>query len=169
VKREGDKVSLDKGAIIRMNQLVLRKTDYTRFRDWYQSLDVDEQAVLIGGLCQYAYHSGVDDCIYQIASQDAGLAQDQPFLNMMKQVQSASGLNIGGFVQWLRSASPQDREQAFRLFVHLFGEAERKARRIENPKACNHWWHRNLEDPTIVESISVPEYYKTSPRNDEHS
>jgi hypothetical protein len=168
MKREGDKVSLEKTDIIRMNQLVLRTTDYTRFCDWYQSLDAEEQAVLIGGLCQYAYQAGVDESVYHIASRDAGLAQEQSFLNMMKSVQSASGLNIGGLVDWLRSANPKDRGLAFRLFVHLFGEAERKVRRTENPNECNHWWHRNLEDPRIVESIlKEPEYYKTSPTDDE--
>src|SRR6266481_3548957 len=169
MKRERDKLSLEKADVIRMNQLVLRQTDYKGFYDWYKPLDVDEQSVLIGGLCQYAYQAGVDETVYQIASQDAGLTQDQRFLNMMKKVQSASGLNIGGFVDWLWSASRQNRDQAFIFFVHLFGEAERKVRRTENPKTCNHWWHRNLEDPRIVESIlKDPEYYKTSPTDDEH-
>jgi hypothetical protein len=169
MKREGDKVSLEKGDIIRMNLLVLRQTDCTRFRDWYESLEVGERAVLIGGLCQYAYQAGVDEAVYQIASRDAGLAQDQGFLNIMKNVHSSSGLNIGGLVDWLTTANAKHRDRAFGLFVHLFGEAERKVRRTEDPKECNHWWHRNLEDPAIVESIlNDPEYHKTSPRNDEH-
>jgi hypothetical protein len=167
MRHEGNNVFLDKGDLIRMNQLVRRQTDYGRFWDWYQALIMDEQAALIGELCHFAYQAGVDDTVFQIAAEQAGLTEEQDFLAVMKKVRGSSGLNIGGFVQWLQSASESDRVRAFKFFVHLFGEAERKALRQEDSKDCNHWWHRNLDDPRVVESIlNDREYFKTSPRDD---
>jgi len=168
MRREGDKLFLEKADIIRMNQLILRQTNYRDFLAWYESLDADAQATLIGGLCQYAYQAGVNETVYQVASQDAALDRDERFLSMMKKVRGDSGLNIGGLIEWLRSVNTHDRARAFKLFVYLFGEAERRVRQTEDRKTCNHWWHRNLEDPRIVECIlSDPEYYKTTPNDDE--
>jgi len=168
MKREASGLFLDKADLIRMNQLVRKRTDYGRFLDWYQSLNSDERVSLIGELCHGAYQAGVDESVYRVAAEDAGLAQEADFLRMMMKVKGPSGVNVGGLVGWLRSASEPDRVRAFKLFVHLFGEAERRVLQKEDRKYCNHWWHRNLEDPRVVESIlSDPEYFKTSPHDDE--
>src|SRR2546423_348029 len=110
--------------LIRMNQLVRKQTEYLPFLEWFQSLDAHEQSALIGKLCCCAYQAGVDESVYQVAVQDAGLAEDQKFLNLMRQVQGTSGLNVGGLIEWLRHAPVTDRARAFKLFVYLFGEAE---------------------------------------------
>jgi hypothetical protein len=168
MRHEGKTVFIERADLIRMNQLVRRGTDYRAFSDWYQSLQVAEQAALIGELCHLAYQAGVDDNLYQVAAQAAGLIEDGNFLSLMKKVRGSSGLNVGGLIEWLCSIGESDRTCAFKLFVHLFGEAERRLLQHEDKQTCNHWWHRNLADPRVVESLlNDPHYYKTSPRDDE--
>ena len=96
MKHEGNNSLLEKVDLIRLNRLVRFQTDYSGFRDWYQPLDTDEQAALIGQLCNFAYQAGVDDSAFQTAAQDAGLIQEQEFLALMKRVRGPSGLNVRG-------------------------------------------------------------------------
>jgi hypothetical protein len=110
----------------------------------------------------------VDEVVYAAASKESGLDQSDPSVVLMKRVKGPGGLNFGGLAKWLESAEPEVREMAFRWFVYLFGVAERRFRQTERPESCNHWWHRDLDDPRVVESIlKDPEYYRTSPRDDE--
>ena len=167
MKRERNTVLLEKADLIRMNQLVRRRTEYEPFLKWFQTLEPDEQSALIGQLCHHACQAGVDGSVYQVAARDAGFSEDDDFVDMMKKVQGTSGLNVGGLIDWLRSASVTDRARAFKWFVYLFGEAERQVQQREDRTSCNHWWHRDLDNPKVVESIlNDPEYYKTSPRDD---
>jgi len=131
-------------------------------------LDTDAQVALTGELCHCAYQAGVDESICRQASQAAGLVEDEGFLELLRKVKDSRGLNVGGFVRWLRSGEDSTRTRAFKYFVYLFGEAERRVLRAEDMQTCNHWWHRNLEDKRVVESILAdPGYYKTSPRDDQ--
>jgi hypothetical protein len=168
MRREGNRVQLDKADLIRMNQLVRRQVDYEGFRAWYQGLATDEQAALVAELCHCAYQAGVDESVYERACQTAGFTPDDELVLMMKKVQGRGGLNVGGLTEWLGSAQSNTRVRALKLFVYLFGEAEQKVMASEDRQSCNHWWHRNLEDQRVVQSIlSDPEYYKTSPRDDD--
>ena len=167
MKREGNKVVLEKLDLIRMNQLVRRRTDYGGFLDWFRSLNPDEQSALIGQLCYNAYQAGVDEATYESAARAAGMVEEADFISTMKAVRGSGGLNVHGLTDWLCQAPQADRIRAFRLFVYLFGEADRQLREKEDRMSCNHWWHRNLDDPRVVASIlDDPDYYKTSPRDD---
>jgi hypothetical protein len=167
MKYQNNEVVLEKADLIRLNRLVRSRTDYGGFRDWYGSLNADEQATLTSQLCHFAYQAGVDDAVFEKAAHDAGLSGERGFLALAKKVRGPSGLNLGGFTRWLRSAAVAERERAFRFFVYLFGEAERGVIQKEDRRTCNHWWHRNLDDPRVVQNIlDDPEYYKSSPRND---
>jgi len=46
-----------------------------------------------------------------------------------------------------------DGKDAFLLLLHLLKIADTRRRAQEGGAACNHWWHRDLSDPAIVESI----------------
>lgn len=169
MKRQVDQIFFEKTDVIRMNLLVRQRTDYEAFSRWYTSIDCDEQVELTSRLCEYAYQAGVDDIIHRQASVSSGLMEDSDFLDLLKKVKGLSGLNIGGLANWLRSANAEVRLRAFKYFVYLFGEAERRVLENEDRRSCNHWWHRNLEDPRVVESIlKDDQYYKTSPRDDKN-
>lgn len=168
MKREGNKVFLEKADLIRMNQLVRRRVDFDSFGKWYEALALEEQAALVAGLCHCAYQAGVDESTYERACGAAGLDHGDEIVVMMKKVRGQGGLNIGGLTDWLRSAESNGRFRAFRLFVYLFAEAEYRVIANEDKESCSHWWHRNLEDQRVVQSIlSDPDYYKTSPRDDD--
>ncbi len=168
MKREGDKVFLDKADAIRMNQLVRGRIDFDGFAKWFEVLGADEQAALIGDLCYFAYEAGVNESIYDEACGRAGFDGNGEFVSLMKRVDDGKSLNVGGFVRWLRTVDPKTRFDAFRLFVYLFGIAEGRRFQNEDRARCNHWWHRNLEDKRVVQSIlDDPDYYKTTPRDDE--
>jgi hypothetical protein len=168
MKHQSNQIFLEKMDVIRMNLLIRQGTDYEAFSNWYASLDCDEQAELVSRLCEFAYQAGVDDTIQRQASVSSGLVKNSDFLDLLKNVKGPSGLNIGGLANWLRSANAEVRLRAFKYFVYLFGEAERRIFENEDRRSCNHWWHRNLEDPRVVESIlKDDQYYRTSPRDDE--
>jgi hypothetical protein len=168
MKRQGDRIFFEKADVIRMNLLVRRGTDFEAFSKWYASIDSDEQIELASRLCEYAYQAGVDDTINRKAAVNAGLADDTNFLDLLKKVKGPSSLNIGGLAKWLRSVNAENRLRAFKYFAYLFGEAERHVFENEDRQSCNHWWHRNLENPRVVESIlKDDQYYRTSPRDDE--
>ncbi len=167
MKREANRVQIDKADVIRMNQLVRRRVNYEGFWAWYQELATDEQAALITALCHYAYQAGVNESIHDRACHAGGFAHDDEFVLMMKKIQDRGGLNIGGLTEWLGSVEADTRVRALKFFVYLFGEAEQQAMAKEDRQHCNHWWHRNLEDERVVQNIlNDPEYYKTSPRDD---
>lgn len=167
MKHDGSNVFLEKHDIIRINKLVRKRIDYEAFLEWYQSLTTYEQAVLIGELCQFAYQAGVDDNIYAVTAEQSKLSQNDDFVIMMKKVKSSGGVNYGGLAKWLGASEPSIRQKAFKWFVYLFGVSEQNLRQNEKPEQCNHWWHRNLEDPKVIRHILLdPEYYKTSPRDD---
>jgi hypothetical protein len=167
MKREGLNVCLERADLIRMNQLVRKHIDYDGFMRWYASLEPGEQGALIGELCHCAYQAGVDGSVYEEAFRLSGLDREDPEILMLKQVRGPGGLNIGGLVNWLVGSAPEVRVKAFKWFVFLFGVAEHRLIASENAAFCNHWWHRNLDDPRVVDSLLTdPTFHRTSPRDD---
>ena len=56
----------------------------------------------------------------------------------------------------------------FRFCVFLFGVAEGRVFSRETREHCNHWWHRDLLDERVVESLLAdPTYFRTAMRDDE--
>ena len=170
MKREGTNVWLERADLIRLNQLVRKQIDFEGFMRWYSSLEPNEQAALIGELCHCAYQAGVDESVYEEASRVSGFDRNDPDILVLKRVKTHGGLNVGGLVEWLDSSAPEVRIKAFQWFVFLFGVAERRLIASEDPKFCNHWWHRNLDDSRVVESLLMdPDFHRTSPRDDPKS
>jgi hypothetical protein len=42
---------------------------------------------------------------------------------------------------------------AFVLLLHLLKIADDRRRAAEEAGSCNHWWHRDLGEPTVLENI----------------
>ena len=50
----------------------------------------------------------------------------------------------------LRNADGLD---AFILLLHLLRIADERRKAAETPTSCNHWWHRDLGDPVVLDEI----------------
>lgn len=50
----------------------------------------------------------------------------------------------------LRNADGVD---AFILLLHLLRIADERRKAAETPTSCNHWWHRDLGDPVVLDEI----------------
>jgi hypothetical protein len=168
MRREDDIVLLEKHDFIRMNQLVRERIDLGGFINWYVTLDSDQQAWLIGELCHCAYQAGVDDEVIRRAHEESLIDVNDHLIETLKKVRGPGGLNYGGLAKWLAKSDSTIRQRALKWFAYLFGIAERQRIEQEDRTTCNHWWHRNLSDSRVVEDLmNDPQFYKTSPRDDE--
>ena len=50
----------------------------------------------------------------------------------------------------LRNADGVD---AFILLLYLLRIADKRRKAAETPASCNHWWHRDLGDPIVLDEI----------------
>jgi hypothetical protein len=53
----------------------------------------------------------------------------------------------------LSSLRNADGADAFILLLHLLRIADKRRKLAENPASCNHWWHRDLGDPVVLNEI----------------
>ena len=53
-------------------------------------------------------------------------------------------------ISTLRNADGVD---AFILLLHLLRIADERRKAAETPANCNHWWHRDLGDPIVLDEI----------------
>jgi hypothetical protein len=167
MKRENNTTFMEKSDMLRMNQLVRGIIDFNAFVNWYTVLTVEEQSTLIGALCHCAYQAGVTDAIYTEVSEKSGLSEDDEMIVMFKKVRNRDGVNVGGFVKWVSGVTPAVRLKALKWFIYLFGVAEQRLLESEDLEKCNHWWHRDIKNPVVAESIlNDPEFYRTAPRDD---
>jgi hypothetical protein len=159
--------------LIRVNQLVRSHIDFDAFRQWYDSLSsVAEQSALVGTLIEFALQAGYDDQMHQEAASAAQIDIDHPMARMTvshdEMVEQAAQQGYQDGYTWLTALDDTDRFTLFRLFVYLFGKAERRRYQSETLERCNHWWHRDLLDERVVQAVlSDPEYYRTSRRDDD--
>lgn len=153
-----------------MNQLVRGRVDFQGFLDWFNTLAADEQAALAYYLFAYANQAGLtsEDC--EAALKASSLAHDEP---VAKQAQSfwtdkpAGCPDQEGLRRWLSGLASGDRLLAFKFLAFLFGEAEGRVYRAETKASCNHWWHRDLLDERVVQSLLAdPRYAYTSMKDD---
>src|SRR5690242_11916206 len=140
---------------IRMNQLIRAGIDLEGFDEWYKSLLADDQFLLINTLFHFAYQAGADITTWHQATSIGGFANHE---TLVENIKSFHITEIGfpdwiGFEEWLQGLSNQHKDATFRMAVFLFGVAEGAVFRIETVASCNHWWHRDLLDPRVVDAI----------------
>jgi hypothetical protein len=154
--------------VIKINQLVRGRIDLESFNEWYAQLPPHEQRDLISFLHEFAYQAGVNDKTWAEALSFAGLGSDTDVVRDIKSFHLPGLQLTTDFRRWLAERSDDDRYTTFVILVYLFGVAEGTVFRNETLDSCNHWWHRDLLNPLIVEAIlSDPQYYWTSMKDDE--
>jgi len=153
---------------IRANRLIRGRIDFDAFAAWYHSLSLPQQCVLGAELFGCAHQAGVDDSTYDEVFRLTGLSPNDDSVLRACACGSMGCLNIGGLQTLLAELSGSARLTVFRLCVFLFGVAEGRVFSRETREHCNHWWHRDLLDERVVESLLAdPTFYKTSMRDDD--
>lgn len=163
-------VSLELIDLIRINQLVRNYIDFDKFEKWYNSLSVLEQSALTTTLCDFSYQAEFDEATYNEALKEAGIDSDNSLVKYAVSFYNKRRryLDIHSFYKWLIQLQDVERFVVFRNFVYLFGKAEGIVYRHETKEGCNHWWHRNLLDEKVVQSLlDNPKYYSTSLKDDD--
>lgn len=151
---------------ILINQLVRKGIEIKQFFIWYYDLNVEKQTALISSLFEYAYQSGFDDFIVNVALEQSNLQKYDNFIQRILKL----GFDIDAIEDWCLNLDLNEREIVFKFSVFLFGIAENNVyfNICLKEKNCNHWWHRNLMDDTVVKSIlNNPEYYLSSRKDDQ--
>ena len=160
--------SLELPEIIKVNQLIRRDINVEGFNSWYEQLSVPERCALIYSLFEFAYQAGFDENIYAEALSAANLETDHPLIGKFKTFIGKNYPDWLSFHKWIMELPEAGRFEIFTLAVHLFGRAEGRVFRNEQKEWCNHWWHRDLLDERVVNSIlNNPEFYMTSMKDDE--
>lgn len=169
MKEHGDQwFSLELPEIIRVNQLIRQTIDVEGFNSWYEQLPVPEKCALIHTLFEFAYQAGVDQNIYAEALSAANLEIEHPLIEIFRTFIGKNYPDWIRFHEWIKQLSEADRFIIFTFAVHLFGKAEGRSYRNEQKEWCNHWWHRDLSDERVVDSIlNDPKFYMTSMKDDE--
>jgi hypothetical protein len=155
--------------IIRVNQLVRGRIDFSGFKQWYDALSIPEQSALTTTLCGFVYQAGFDEETYSDALSEAGLDTSNPLVVHAKSFDKPyEFLNLFGLYTWLTQLDEAKRLTVFKMFVYLFGKAEGSCYQRETKKSCNHWWHRDLLDERVVQAIlNDPHFYQTSMKDDD--
>jgi uncharacterized protein DUF5958 len=154
---------------IKIHQLIRERIDVDAFETWYADLSIGDQQSLIKTLFLFAYRAGVTDATWEQAGSLGGFAGRATLIDRIKSFHLTEiGLHDWiGFDSWLGGLSSHDKHATFLVSVYLFGVAEGNVFRNETVASCNHWWHRDLLDPRVVDDIITdPEYYRTSMKQD---
>jgi hypothetical protein len=152
--------------LIRMNQLVRARIDLDGFQAWYETLPLEGRGALTYMLCEFAHQAGVHESTWDEALAASGLPSSDP---VVRRLWAARRDEFQAFplYEFVRAAPEKDLPTVFRLFVYLFGIAERAVYRAESKMWCNHWWHRDLLDERVVQDLLAdPHYYKTAMKDD---
>jgi hypothetical protein len=162
--------SLRLSEIITINQLVRGQIELAGFTDWYEQLSPTQQYDLIVTLFEFAHQAGVDETVWKEALSADNM---KPMIELSWQCKSFHNYELrihdwSGFNKWLQELSEADKRKVLTIGVYLFGTAEGKVFKNERKEWCNHWWHRDLLDPRVVENIlSDPKFYLTSMKDDD--
>ncbi len=163
-KDEHGRFQLEFPDVIRMNQLVRTSIDVEEFRTWYQSLSIGEQVALVLALVEFSLEAGAreDDVREAIAKANS----EKQSGRMLELVHPESRFYL--FFAWMQTASAEDRLEIFNVAIYMFGLAERRVFSKETKESCNHWWHRDLSNPAVVQSLlEDPKFWNTSMKDDD--
>ncbi len=153
--------------LIRMNQLVRGGVDFAGFQAWYDSISADDQATLILHLNEFAFQASCDTELIGKALTAAQLSEEDTLIRKAGLFRAGFSREYGHLHIWLFGLQAEERATVFRMYVFMFGFAEERVYRQETEESCNHWWHRDLLDERVVESLlHDSRFWATSMRDD---
>lgn len=130
-----------------LNQLAQDIVDISDGEAWFRALEIDEKRSVLRDLNYLVLQSSPQQSDADEAISSSGLSPKYTPCVVL----SKPGLKV----QLTRLAQLPDQElsRAFRLLIRLLAIADGRRRAKGNLDLVNHWWHRDLSDPTIVEEI----------------
>lgn len=132
---------------ILVNQWVQEVCPTTVLLDWYASKGADEQAQILSSLLELCQQARVNIT-------DGANAVHVSGINIRR---SACVLLLNGAqtntLRKLSNLQFKDGQVAFVLFLHLLRLADSRRRSNEAPGSCKHWWHQDLGNAHVLDSI----------------
>jgi hypothetical protein len=117
--------------------------------DWYLSFNEDEKQFFLQELWRLAIQAQTIEADLPLATKSAGLKPTHNPVVMLSKG-NISYCNRGYKLSTLRGTIL---DQAFLLVLECFTIAEKRKKQKENGVNCNHWWHRDLSNTSVVEEI----------------
>ena len=114
---------------------------------WFQARNTDEKRRLLLGLNLLILQSSPRKEDAAVAISEAQLAQT---LTPCVMITKPDLRNQLAKLAWLPEP---ELPQVFRLLIKLLAVADNRRRREKPLDLLNHWWHRDLSDPKVVEEI----------------
>jgi Family of unknown function (DUF5958) len=170
IEHKKESFYLELAEIIKVNQLVRDRIDFRGFEEWYEALSIPQQIALINTLFDFAYEAGVSENIWN---------ESLPLTNFQNENELVVQLKLfhndeihthswSDYKRWIKELTDTERFNVFKIAIYLFGTAEGRVFKSESKTYCNHWWHRDLLNTRVVESIlNDSSYYATSMRDDD--
>ena len=150
---------------IMMNQFIRNGIDFPSFDKWYCQLSDEEKSVLVSALVEFAYQAGLSEAIMSDAFIKSGVLKEDKLIKELLDF----NLDMDSIEEWYYQLIPSEKIKVFKFSVYLFGLAENNVffNVCSVNEDCNHWWHRDILNNDVVESIiNNAEYYLTSKKDD---
>ena len=135
--------------LLLINQYVQKIVLETDIKAWFSPLSEDEKQSIVKNLWMLAIQAQVVESDVNIAAENIGLKKTHtPVVMLLKG--EVSFQNRGYRLYELKGIVL---EQAILLALECFSLAESRRKLKKCGTSCNHWWHRDLSNDSIVNEI----------------
>lgn len=114
---------------------------------WFESSSLDKQREILQNLVSLGRQARVAEEDWIRAISESSLNPRRSACVILSKGATVEALNK------LSSLKNSDGKDAFVLLLHLFKIADERRKKKEDPEDCNHWWHRDLGNATVLENI----------------
>jgi Family of unknown function (DUF5958) len=132
---------------ILVNQWVQNVQSTTVIFEWFESSSAERKLEILRYLVSLCKQARATNDEGQQAILDSSLNPRRSASVLL-----AKGTNVE-ILHKLSTLRNVDGGDAFILLLHLLRIADRRRKSAENPERCNHWWHRDLGDPVVLDEI----------------
>lgn len=141
-------MNVDFETLIFLNQVSQRVICDHDAQQWFDRLPVTDKRRTLMTLQEMLQHARVTEIDVSPAVEDCGIKASYTPVAMLRSKKRA-------FIHQLRQIPHLPEEEliyAFKLFISLYRIADLRRRQNES-LPCDHWWHRDLGDPRIIDFI----------------
>ncbi len=135
---------------------VLRK----KIVEYFEALDENEKIKFLNKLLFLTQSSNTHEKQLEVALENSGYRNTINYYNMLKSKKNIFRNNLFR----LKELTGKPFKQGFDLLLELFKEAYKyKALQCQEREGeCNHWWHCNLSDESVLNGILISCFGKYS-------
>lgn len=134
-----------------LNQLAQGVRNVDEGQNWFAALSMEEQRGVLTALANMAVQAGAlkSDAVKAIES-----AQMKPTYTPCVLLQRD---NLAVQLAKIVNLEGDEQRKSFKLLLALFRIADARRRTVQCVQGCNHWWHRDLSDPVVIDNILTTE------------